>query len=311
MSYRLGAGTSVSSEVKRVLNSEIGAALETIKASDAESRDSAVHEARKSIKKLRALLRLVSPNLPAEVYREENGKLRNIGRNLSELRDSQAILDAFDAVKGELHLPVALVRAARVALIENKKQTEMRVDPAVVFDQTRAALQEVSRTLVKLPLPASGFSLLEEGLERTYKRGRKAFRYAKRAANAAAFHDWRKRVKEHWYHVRLLAEVGSEDWARRLQHLKELEGVLGDDHNLAVLAERLTDARFRNMAGKLAEISQHLRARAVEVAKAVYGNRWSSVADELGDAHAVWPAKPGRRKPSVAPQPVKSHNAVA
>ena len=43
----------------------------------------AVHETRKSLKRLRALLRLVRPALGEQTYREENAQLRSIGGSLS------------------------------------------------------------------------------------------------------------------------------------------------------------------------------------------------------------------------------------
>jgi len=50
------------------------------------------------------------------------------------------------------------------------------------------------------------------------------------------YHEWRKRVKEHWYHVRLL-EVTVADGGYE-KSLKELETALGEDHNLVLLQEK-------------------------------------------------------------------------
>ena len=312
MAYRLSAGSSVSTEVKRILTEEVTSALEEITKNVEKDRDRAIHEARKSVKKLRALLRLVSCHLPRELYRQENQHLREAGKHLSELRDSQAILEAFDAVKADLHLPASPITAARARLVENKQQIETRVDPATVFNQTRQALTEVQARLSRLPLPVTGFSLVEEGLERTYKRGRKARAKAKKAGTTEAFHEWRKRVKEHWYHVRLLAEINNQEWTTRLDNLKQLEGLLGDDHNLAVMNGQLSDSKFGPLTGKLREVSQHLRAAALKLGKEVYGNKWSAVADELRDAHAVWPAKQPRRQAATAGRPApKKQGAVA
>jgi hypothetical protein len=51
----------------------------------------------------------------------------------------------------------------------------------------------------------------------------------------AHFHEWRKRVKDHWYHVRLLRNL----WPRVLdayrREVKALSEALGDDHDLALL----------------------------------------------------------------------------
>ncbi len=55
------------------------------------------------------------------------------------------------------------------------------------------------------------------------------------------YHDWRKRVKDHWYHVRLLESLWTEVLEAREASLKNLETWLGDDHNLVVLCDKLTN----------------------------------------------------------------------
>ena len=99
-------------------------------------------------------------------------------------------------------------------------------------------------------------------------------------------------MKDHWYHARLLSEIGSEDWSRRLHQLKELEGLLGDDHNLVVLSGYFKrEDQFSSLNHKLQEVSLQLRAQALQLGKDLYKSKWSAVADELRDGHMLWPAK--------------------
>src|SRR3954469_6516498 len=60
--------------------------------SDADSA-TAIHEARKSIKRLRSLLRLTRHQIGEHVYRRDNAAFRDIGRRLSSARDSRVMLD--------------------------------------------------------------------------------------------------------------------------------------------------------------------------------------------------------------------------
>jgi hypothetical protein len=55
-----------------------------------------IHEARKTLKSLRALLQLARGSIDAEVRRRENIFFRDAGRLLSPLRDPQALLEALD-----------------------------------------------------------------------------------------------------------------------------------------------------------------------------------------------------------------------
>ena len=79
MSYRLNPGESPAHGLKRVIFEEIDAALGLIAGTG--NRDVAVHEARKSVKKIRAILRLLRPKLP-DLYRAENKRMGAIGAAL-------------------------------------------------------------------------------------------------------------------------------------------------------------------------------------------------------------------------------------
>ena len=53
--------------------------------------DEAIHETRRSLKRLRAILRLVKNEVGAPIYDRDNSYFRNLGRQLSELRDATVI----------------------------------------------------------------------------------------------------------------------------------------------------------------------------------------------------------------------------
>ena len=72
-------------------------------------------------------------------------------------------------------------------------------------------------------------------------------------AEPAAFHEWRKRVKDHWYQVRLFARLPNGPRSRT-DTLRRLEQWLGKDHDLATLRsivldgdDRYGDAHARTM----------------------------------------------------------------
>ena len=70
----------------------IGHALDELSGGTESSPDVAVHEARKDVKKLRALLRLVRSTTSGRVRRRENEALRDVGRSLSGVRDADVML---------------------------------------------------------------------------------------------------------------------------------------------------------------------------------------------------------------------------
>ena len=80
-SYRLLDGESLPDGMARVARGRIGHALGQL--NNGDDPDKAVHEARKDMKKLRAVLRLTRPELGGKIYRRENTRFRDVALSLS------------------------------------------------------------------------------------------------------------------------------------------------------------------------------------------------------------------------------------
>jgi len=74
------------------------------------------------------------------------------------------------------------------------------------------------------------------GLRRTLRRGRKALARADKTRKATDFHELRKRVKDHWYHARLVAPFQSH--AERVEHLSRVSDT---QHDLVITVEHIDD----------------------------------------------------------------------
>jgi hypothetical protein len=96
----------------------------------------------------------------------------------------------------------------------------------------------------------------------------------------SAFHMWRRRVKDHWYHIRLLEGINAKA-LRRARRLKRLETWLGDDHNLVLLRTTMLNeaaqfGRDRTTALVLGCIATHqatLRRRALRLGHRLFARR--------------------------------------
>ena len=76
-------------------------------------------------------------------------------------------------------------------------------------------------------------------MEKTYHRGREAMRNAYAEPTDRRFHEWRKRVKYHCDHCRLLRQLWPALMEARAREAKRLANILGDDHDLTVFCELL------------------------------------------------------------------------
>jgi CHAD domain-containing protein len=235
--YRIKRREDSADEVRRAAHERALDAVELLRDANADPVE-AVHEARKNVKKLRAILRLVRPELGEATYDRENTRYRDAGRMLSDVRDAQVRADTIDAlaVRFDDEPPAGGWAALRSALAGSDPRA---TDLEAVRAQAADAIAESDAAIDDWPLGRDGFALLRRGLRRAYSRGREGYRRARTDPTDEALHDWRKRSKDHWYHLRLLRESWPEVIGAAVDEAHELADRLGDDHDLVVLGEYL------------------------------------------------------------------------
>lgn len=94
-------------------------------------------------------------------------------------------------------------------------------------------------------------------------------------------HEWRKRVKEHWYHAQLLRNVYPSMMKPYATTLADLSRALGDHHDLFELRQIVAQSprefgRARAAIGLLNAIDarqRELEAVAMEIGRRVYAER--------------------------------------
>ena len=113
MAFRFKLNEPVEKGFRRIGLEQIERAERQLSAS--ESLEVATHETRKSLKRVRALLRLARPGLGDTVYRAENARFRDIGALLSSARDSDVLLETVTKLET---LPGEVANAAIAAAVD-------------------------------------------------------------------------------------------------------------------------------------------------------------------------------------------------
>ena len=229
--YRLKAEESLPHAVGRVARGRIDHAIDELRGKSDSTPEEAVHEARKDMKKLRALLRLSRSELGKAAYRRENVCFRDAARELSGTRDSDVMLEAL----GSLELPPEVGGDLRQA-IQAERERDGGDGRDAAARASVAILKEARKRVGEWPLERDSFDAFAPGLRRTYKRGRRGFRAAGDEPSVESLHEWRKRVKDLWYDHTLLRELWPPVMTAVGDEAHELSDLLGDDHDLAMLA---------------------------------------------------------------------------
>jgi CHAD domain-containing protein len=274
MSYQLEITEPIDVGVRRIANELIDDAIVRIEAPGRDCHE-AVHEVRKNCKKLRALLRLIRPRVP-DLYKAENRHFRDAAASLSGIRDAEAALESYDALLKAFDGGVdrrGLAPARRVLTLHKQRLAEEMADLDARLDAFGERMHEARKRVSDWQLPADdpnhgkrGFGLLEAGLAKTYKRGRKAMDRAYEAPSVENFHEWRKRAKYLRYHLRLLRPVWPRLLKRTRSEVKTLGDLLGEDHDLAVLEEVLTVALGADVSqGRMDVLKALMRQRSLQL----------------------------------------------
>lgn len=238
MAYRFAPDESVQENVRRTGLEQLDRAVQEL--SDGVKVDPlvAVHAARKALKKERSLLRLSRGALPPGQRRRLNAHLRDAAAQVGATRDADVMLSALgdlsDRYAGQI--PATTFDTVRSRLEQERDRTREQAGASeAVAEGLRGLRQRVESQHVR----GDGWKALQPGLARSYRRGRKTMRRAQRAPTDENLHEWRKRVKDLWYHLRLLREVAPHTVKGQIDEAHALADLLGDDHDLAVLTGRL------------------------------------------------------------------------
>lgn len=238
--------------------------------------DEDVHEARKSIKRARATLRLLQPALDANATERSRVALRDAGRALASARDAKVLADRFVEMLRRVDIePFAVSSIAGPGTAKARGTgARNRSNPAAA----RAGLIDARQWLAAAAITATGWAPLAAGLRAIYKSGRRDLPEDADASSSEALHEWRKRVKNYLHALEALGgpKKRSPVARRTISSARRLADALGEEHDLAMLAEALRasaqveDVRVARLLGGIALRRNRLRRRALKTGAQLY-----------------------------------------
>jgi CHAD domain-containing protein len=266
------------------------------------SFDAGVHSARKKMKRLRGMLRLVRDDLGYRVYREENVLLRDTARTLSAVRDAWVLVATLRSLRRNYAdlLDNETFATPEAWLLDRHVERHRMVTGPIVTNaicNLGAARARYAEFSIEEAI-SNDYAALAKGIERVYRRGHRGLERAAATRNVEDLHEWRKRVKYLRYQMEALTPMYPILIGSTARSLDELAELLGDDHDLAVLAETILehpescrDERERWMLIALIhERRTRMQAQALGLGTALYVEKPAAFVDRIG---AYWEA--GRR----------------
>jgi CHAD domain-containing protein len=303
VSYEFERPERLAFEIRRVATERLTSALDELSVGLAQNPAEAVHNARKDLKKTRSLLRLVKGPIGAD-FRIENDRLRDAAHALASVREADALTESLQALI-EHHGPTmtAEVRAgARSWLGEMSHGQEPGA--LVLFAASEASVlitgaRDHARTWA---LGYGSFDLIRGGLRRTYRQGRRYLEASVDDPTDETLHEWRKRVKDMWYSLRLMGKAWEPVLRPLADEAHDLSDILGDHHDLGELRiaigsgetqlsgavrEGLTSATYARQA--------ELHASAISLGRKLYAEGPRRYVEWLEELWRAWEDEPSRQ----------------
>ena len=253
------------------------------------NREKAIHEARQGFKRLRALVRLAKPAI-GSAFHDESMRWRDAGQLLAGTRDRTVRLQSYDRLTTALSdaLPSEAVTEIRCRIANDLHPVSSAEEHV---GEVMAMLDAAERSARLLRWPNNKDSLLK-GLEHSQTRLSRDWEKAHDGCVPHVLHRWRKRVKDQAAQLRLFRRVMPHAFRATRNDEKEVAEQLGEEHDLWLLAERLSLESFAPPVDAVRDRLLHaIAARRSELRGVAFARaeKFSSVkpkrfARSLGDA---------------------------
>ena len=265
----------------------------------------AVHESRKAMKRVRALLRLVRGEVSDKIFKFENRSLRDIAHTVSPIREAAAAVESAEIIRalyGDFLAPATFEEmtanlARRRDRIEDRAIEDPKLMGRLIRDLERAHNRFAAWPTDPEATKAYGlgiadsYSAIRPGLHATYQNGRRNMVRAYDSHIPEHFHSWRKRVKDLRHQMEFLIPLWPEMIASMAVTLTRLGDLLGEDHDLVGLMRLLAtepelapDPRERSLFAALAnQRRRELQTAAEVLGRRVYADKPGSLTDRFGE----------------------------
>jgi CHAD domain-containing protein len=298
MAFRFQIQESFLQAIPRIARERIDRVIEALRQKPRASVE-AIHEARKNLKSLRALLRLSRGSINAEARFCENVFFRDAGRSLSAIRDPQALLEALECFSKRHHRSLELSASKQKSSLAFSEKLRRNIERNLVDGLPPRDLKKLLRELRdakrRTAQWCTGVLLKQEnewevfigiGLRRTYRNAKNLVwqfeLIGHETADDKAWHELRKCAKALGYQLRLLKPIWPGMMNMLVGEIDLLTDRLGDANDLSILRQKIVSEPYDPLGTQVSEETrrfflqsldrrkQSLHSEALDLARFIY-----------------------------------------
>lgn len=258
----------------------------------------AIHEIRRNVKRIRALLQLVRSDLKSRFFGWDK-TLQSVNRSLSAARDLEVCLQAARELSAESSRSQRGVLDRLSAELARRQSVIMMADdPAELRPELSAQIETVKAGLMAWQPEKSGFGLIEPALRKMSNKARQIINRLRDHATSEELHSLRKVVKLRLYWLETFEPIWPRGLGAERQMVDSLSDRLGKHHDLEVLIERLRDSEAAGdesmrhsvdrVVHRLKQRQQKLERHSLKLARRLFAERPKAMAKRWRSLIEIW-----------------------
>jgi CHAD domain-containing protein len=204
----------------------------------------AVHEMRKSFKRLRALL-LFYDEYPEEFPQEFVTQIKSYGRSLSAMRESYVNIQIFERLAATDNLIAERkIKAAKEKLqAKNREIIDNNFFGGGGLQNLHAFLEALEKQVIRMEIDRTSQLQLAKQLVVSYQKAFDCYQIVGNNSDGDEIHNLRKKLKRLWYQFDLIQYLHPRYFRLKSDQLNKITEQLGEDHDLFVF---LNDLKIDN-----------------------------------------------------------------
>ena len=234
--FRIGSSGDTAFELKKTLELQL-LYVHGLFSSPPEDPGEAIHEARRSYKRCRAILRLMRDAMGYTSYYRENIILRDMQRDISRIRDADVQYQLFTRLcenYPEICKKPWYYRILEDARINHYQERNRFLETGKAAEISRYARSK-AKQIQQLELSGKGFEIIEGGLSRIYRQGREMGKVIfGQDADPYEVHAFRKRAKYLQFQLSYLRTIYRPLFNAMSKTMEELTENLGYYNDLHI-----------------------------------------------------------------------------
>jgi CHAD domain-containing protein len=225
------------------------------------SVNTSVHEIRKSVKRIRAWLRFFKDNHGKNPFEEDDQRLHEWVRVLTDARESFVNYTLFDHYfSNKQFLPEKKVKQIIDAL---NKENQYQINKLYTEDYFSLIKNQIHSLILKTEqfkeaVPASS---LHNELSETYEQAYALFFEGEEPFSREQLHKLRIKLKQLWFQFEAVKPAQARYFTTRTRQLNEGTEILGNDHDNFILLQHLRAHYWKNLSQGEQKMAENLMAR--------------------------------------------------